>query len=153
QLRKVLYFWTADAVGKGILGRNQSPPLLAPFAGGAAVPGAAASPLAAPVSLDDVAATARARSVIRIAALARQWQAANRSVGYLLTGNALKEAAQYRDADPEIRAFIDASEAGAARTRNRNWQLLFLLALVLAAILGYGYWTVSAHNADLTEKN
>ncbi|MBV8187726.1 MAG: hypothetical protein JOY64_26145 [Alphaproteobacteria bacterium] len=167
-LRKIFYFWTADAIGKGILGRNQPPPSLAPYAGGGATNlGAATSMLAAPLSPDDVAATARARSVIRIAALARQWQTDNRSAGYLLTGSALEEARSYKDDDPEIRALIDASDAAEASARaaeasakatealekSRRWKRSFITVGLFAVLLAVLAWRLYEVNRELSNTN
>ncbi|MFC2252775.1 hypothetical protein ACETRX_24275 [Labrys portucalensis] len=71
-----------------------------------------------------------ARAQIRIGALAYQWRRSNRAPGYLLTGNALVEAAGYRDKDPEIEAFVSASTA--AERRTRHIRMGFVVTLVLS---------------------
>lgn len=71
-----------------------------------------------------------ARAQIRIGALAYQWRRSNRAPGYLLTGNALVEAAGYRDKDPEIEAFVSASAA--AERRTRHIRMGFIVTLVLS---------------------
>ncbi|MBP0579853.1 hypothetical protein J8I29_11085 [Labrys sp. LIt4] len=71
-----------------------------------------------------------ARAQIRIGALAYQWRRSNRAPGYLLTGNALVEAAGYRDKDPEIEAFVSASTA--AERRARHIRIGFIVTLLLS---------------------
>lgn len=73
---------------------------------------------------------ARARKQIRLAALARQWRVMGRRPGYLLSGSALRDAQDFRESDPEIADFVQASERAATR-KMRGW-IAGLVALVLA---------------------
>lgn len=72
------------------------------------------------------------RAQVRIGSLAYQWRRSNRAHGYLLTGNALVEAAGYRDKDPEIEAFVSASEAAERRTRQIRTGFVVTLILSIA---------------------
>ena len=96
-------------------------------------------PAAAPDPDGDIEREARARSILRLAALARQWRTtkdADTRRGYLLTGKALTEASLYGDEDADIRALVEASEATERRWRNikRALVTLLILALGLAAL-------------------
>src|SRR5262249_45944029 len=108
-LRRMLYYWSAEAVGGGELRKDEPLPTLAPYEGGDATASTDQSP-AKTLAVEDIEAKPETRAAIRIAALARQWQVAGRNEGYLLTGDALEEAKAFRDSDPEIRVFIEASE-------------------------------------------
>ncbi len=86
----------------------------------------------------DVEALARARAIIRIGALARQWRASADSTktGYLLTGKALVEASLYESDDPDIQAFVEASEVRIARDRSAKlWRLGLGLAFGVVALV------------------
>ncbi|QEN88899.1 hypothetical protein FZC33_22475 [Labrys sp. KNU-23] len=72
------------------------------------------------------------RAQVRIGSLAYQWRRSNRAPGYLLTGNALVEAAGYRGKDPEIEAFVSASEAAERRTRHIRAGFIVTLVLSIA---------------------
>jgi hypothetical protein len=153
-LRKMLYFWAAEAVGRGAWRRDEPLPALAPYSGGGPSderrdPSVLSTSLAA----EDIEATAETRATIRIAALARQWQIAGRNAGYLLTGEALEEAKKYKDKDFEIGAFIAASEAAAARAKSRLWQGSFIALTVLTTLLGLGIWYLVDLNADLAQES
>jgi hypothetical protein len=153
-LRKMLYFWTAEAVSRGDRSRDEPLPTLAAYSGGErSAAGPESSVLNAPYVAEDVEATADARAVIRIAALARQWQVAGKDPGYLLTDTALEEARKYKDKDFEITAFIEASEAAAASTRALLWRVRFSALLVLTIILGGGIWYLMDLNAELDAKS
>ena len=94
-------------------------------------------PAAAPDPDGDVEREARARSILRLAALARQWRTtkdAETRHGYLLTGKALTEASLYVEEDADIRALVEASQdaAGSAERRRRNVRRAFVTLLILA---------------------
>ena len=163
-VRKLLYYWTADAVSRGERSREQPLPALEPFSGNEASGDSAVERvLTTAQSTEDIeATTADTRAAIRIATLARQWLADDRSVGYLLTGAALKEAERLADQDPDIRTLVDASKAAEAvraaaeaeRTaaelyRAKRAKLVFIgfivgLGLVLLlGLMGIRLWYVS----------
>jgi hypothetical protein len=163
-VRKLLYYWTADAVSRGERSREQPLPSLEPFSGIEADAASAVSRVltTAQSSEDIEAATADTRAAIRIATLARQWMADNRSAGYLLTGAALQEAARLADNDPDIRTLVDASTvaeavraaAEAERTaaelyKAKRAKLVFigfiggLILVLLLGLMGVRLWYVS----------
>ena len=149
-LRKMLYFWTAEAVSRGDRSRDEPLPTLAAYSGAErSAAGQESSVLNAPYVAEDIEATADARAVIRIAALARQWQVAGKDAGYLLTDTALEEARKYKDKDFEITAFIEASEAAAASTKALLWRVRFSALAVLTIILGGGIWYLWDLNEEL----
>jgi hypothetical protein len=153
-LRKMLYFWTAEAVSRGDRSRDEALPTLAAYSGGErSAANQESSVLNAPYVAEDVEATADARAVIRIAALARQWQVAGKDPGYLLTDTALEEARKYKDKDFEITAFIEASEAAAASTKALLWRVRFSALAVLTIILGGGIWYLWNLNEELQDLN
>ena len=154
-LRKMLYYWSAEAVGRGILRRGEPLPTLAPFRGVESPQDEPSAPTksSATIAIEDSEAATDARAAIRIAALARQWHVAGRTAGYLLTGAALEEAKKYEDTDFEIRAFVEASKASAARIKSQRWQSSFVALLMLTLILGGGLWYVVKLNDDLQVAN
>lgn len=153
-LRKMLYYWTAETVSRGDRGRSEPLPALAPYGGDGPSPERHdSSVLSAPAAPEDIEGTADARALIRIAALARQWQVAGKDPGYLLTDTALEEARKYKDKDFEVGAFIEASEAAAASTKALLWRVRFSALLVLTIILGGGIWYLMDLNAELKDVN
>lgn len=149
-LRKMLYFWTADAVSRGDLSRDAPLPELAAYSGaGTPERQDTFSGLDSSFFTENIEAAPDTRATIRIAGLARQWLVAGRNPGYLLSGAALQEAKKYADSDLDIRAFVDAGEISAARTRGRLWQLsAFALAMSFLIVVG-GIWYVMRINANL----
>lgn len=141
-VRKLLYYWTADAVSRGERSRDQPLPSLDPFGGdkaggdeadaGSAVTRAFTT---AQSSEDIEATTADTRAAIRIATLARQWMADDRNPGYLLTGQALEEADRLRTKDADIQALVDASKEAEARTARRSRRVLIGLVAGLAVVV------------------
>ncbi len=107
--RAILDYWSAKLVTSPDLRPTPSDfmlPVLATFDAKRAAEGAKA---AAPGF--ESKADPRSREIIRLVASARQWQASGRKRGYLLTGDALREAAQFRHLDPDIAALVAVSEA------------------------------------------
>ncbi|CAN5583502.1 hypothetical protein BH10PSE6_BH10PSE6_20510 [soil metagenome] len=154
-LRKMLYYWTAEAVGMGGLRKDEQLPSLMPYEdGGPPVPESVTSGFDRTLAAEDMEARPDTRAAIRIAALARQWQVAGRSAGYLLSGEALEEAKTFRDRDPEIAIFVEASkeaemarkeaeaarEASEARAKAKRWRILSLVALTVVCVLGVAVW-------------
>jgi hypothetical protein len=89
----------------------------------------------------DVDKEARARAILRIAALARQWRLSKDpdvKRGYLLSGKALAEASVYVDDDPDIHALVEASEKDAQRDKRlRLWLYVLLVTLIIFGLIGY----------------
>lgn len=153
-VRKLLYYWAADAASRGERPRDQPPPALQPYDGD----GAPARPvdmaiLTVESSSEDVeATTADTRSAIRIATLARQWLAENRNEGYLLTGEALKEADRIKTNDADIQMLVDASKDAEAH-KARKWKHLLIGAVVglalVVIVMGAGGVGLLSLNQDL----
>lgn len=167
-LRKMLYYWTAEAVGMGGLRKDEQLPSLMPYEdGGPPVPESATSGFDRTLAAEDMEARPDTRAAIRIAALARQWQVAGRNAGYLLTREALEEAKAFRDRDPEIAIFVEASqeaelarkeaeaarEASEARAKANRWRILSLIALTVVCVLGVAVWWLWALAGDLRARN
>lgn len=130
-VQRMLDYWSTELVTRpGVSGEDFGQVVLAPA-------DAAAAPDHSPMMLDILAQEdTRSAQYIRLSALARQWKNTGLR-GYLLTGDALKEAEAFDD-DPEIAALIDAShiaEVRAARDRDRTRTIaLTILACLLAAV-------------------
>lgn len=151
-LRKMLYFWAADAVARGELSRDTPLPELAPYSGSGTEGQGDSSTLSTSFT-EDIEAAPDTRAIIRIAALARQWQVAGQNPGYLLSGAALEEAKNYRENDLDIRAFVDASEVAAASAKSRRWKALTIATTLLASLLAAGIWGLMDLNAELAQAN
>jgi DNA/RNA endonuclease G (NUC1) len=78
---------------------------------------------------------ARSRTLVRIAASARQWRASgkNAAPGWLLNGEALDEAEQFAQDDDDIKALVDASRK--AESHAMRWKIGALMFLVLVAAI------------------
>src|SRR5712692_5855769 len=84
---------------------------------------------------------AQSEKVLQLIAAARLWQESGHKAGYLLSGEALTEAAQFRDAAPELKELIAASEQAARRRIALRYgisALVFVLA-VLSVATGVTY--------------
>ncbi|PND27630.1 pentapeptide repeat-containing protein [Sinorhizobium sp. M4_45] len=68
---------------------------------------------------------------IRLAAAARLWRDTKQLQGFLLTGEALKLGAKYRNADTDINLLVEASEK-AGRKRSQLVRLIAALSLIVA---------------------
>lgn len=162
--QRILDYWSAELVTRpGITSADVSPARLAPFAGGGGLETVAIatddSGLVATdaiVGPDKVETTKAAvgadekytsddqlssddlteRFRIRVAAQARQWKNTGYP-GYLLRGEALKEAAELPQG-PDIAEFVEASakaETDSQKQRDRNKNRLIMIFAILAAIL------------------
>jgi uncharacterized protein YjbI with pentapeptide repeats len=83
------------------------------------------------------------RALIRLSAMARQWQQAGRQPGYLLTSEALAQARRFAQHDTDLLELVQASDAAerAKRRRQRNVVYGFmLLAAVAASITSVLFW-------------
>jgi uncharacterized coiled-coil protein SlyX len=71
---------------------------------------------------------------LQLITAARLWRESGQSPGYLLTGEAIKDAMPYRDQAPEVRDLIAASEASAHRYSWIQGLIGTVLAVVIAVI-------------------
>ena len=71
---------------------------------------------------------------LQLITAARLWRESGQSPGYLLTGDAIKDAMPYRDQAPEVRDLIAASEASAHRYSWIQGAIGTVLAVVIAVI-------------------
>jgi hypothetical protein len=86
--------------------------------------------------------------LIRLSAMARQWRDSGRQSGYLLTGVSLKEAAQFKEHDSDLAAFVEASRRAIIRRR-----LFWLTVGVLVTLIGGGtsLWYVNSMAQQLRD--
>jgi hypothetical protein len=77
------------------------------------------------------------QALIRLSAMARQWRDTDKPRGYLLTHDAVKEAARFADQDANLAEFVKASKR-AIQGRRRNI-LIFLAGIALTIGAGF-YW-------------
>jgi pentapeptide repeat protein len=78
------------------------------------------------------------RSLVRLSAMARQWRDSDTQQGYLLTGDSLKEAAQYKDQDANLAAFVDASKK-AIKRRQIIWGGISVIVALITAVVVVWY--------------
>ena len=78
------------------------------------------------------------RTLIRLAALARQWQDSGKQPGYLLTGETIEEAAKFADRNPDLDELVRESQRAdrARRRRQRNWTYAGGFAALILALIG-----------------
>jgi Pentapeptide repeats (8 copies) len=86
------------------------------------------------------------RALIRWSAFAREWNASNKDHGYLLTGEAIQQAARFRAFDPGINDLVTASEdAEAKRTRRARYLMItgasiFAVLVCVTGLVGWQFW-------------
>ncbi|WP_347339292.1 AAA family ATPase [Rhodopseudomonas rhenobacensis] len=91
----------------------------------------------------------RSETKLQLITTARLWQESGRGNGYLLTGKALKDALPYREAAPELRELIAASERYGRRQR-----IFAALFVVIAAIVAVTYYlTVVNRNEVISNRD
>src|SRR5437667_1425795 len=99
------------------------------------------------------------RALIRLVALARQYAEADelKRSGYLLTEDALEQAKRFKDQDPTLAKFVEASE-DVIRRRSRNRRNFWLVTcVILGSFLGtvlwayYFSWLASAIQTRIAE--
>jgi Pentapeptide repeats (8 copies) len=76
------------------------------------------------------------RALIRLSAMARQWRDSGKQAGYLLSGETIEEAARFKDQDPNLAEFVEASQQvveRAKRFRKRLWSAIGVASVLLAA--------------------
>jgi hypothetical protein len=110
----ILDFWSAELAGNPTAKEADFVPvMLAPADAGWTFDrlDASMAPAESPTSRIDQ------RTLVRLSALARQWRDTHKQRGYLLTGESLKEAAQYKDQDSNLAEFVEASRKAIRRQR------------------------------------
>ncbi|MHC2585373.1 DNA/RNA non-specific endonuclease [Bradyrhizobium diazoefficiens] len=145
----IINFWTAELITRGKNSGDWSAVRLTPAESGSPRSVASEKP-----SVDD-AELDRSRAQIRISAAARQWRVSNNDPGWLLTGDALREADEFIGDDEEIRQLVTASrEAERRRTRRVRGILAGAIVLLLGLCLGLAAALVQTHRSEqLATKN
>jgi Pentapeptide repeats (8 copies) len=82
------------------------------------------------------------RALIRLSAMARQWRDSGKQPGYLLAGETIEEAARFKDQDPNLAEFVEASQEVVVRRRRFRRRLGSGIAAlcVLLIALGVTVW-------------
>jgi hypothetical protein len=134
-LRNMLYFWSSEQYSRGGQPPEASLPQLAPY------DQALAAEAVVPAKDEGAAGVVRSRQILQIAALARQWRSKSgaEAKGYLLSGKALDDARKYVDDDPDIAAFIKASDDGQKSTLIRTIVVAVAVPLLIL-IVALGQW-------------
>ena len=83
---------------------------------------------------------ARSRTLVRISASARQWRESGKDRGWLLMGDALRDAEQFAGEDDDIRALVDASRAAQSRTSRWRTGVLTILVIILGGMCAALLW-------------
>ena len=77
------------------------------------------------------------RALIRLSAMARQWRDSGKQAGYLLSGETIEEAARFKDQDPNLAEFVEASQQVVERKRDSSegsgWASALVSVLLAAA--------------------
>jgi Pentapeptide repeats (8 copies) len=125
--QSILDFWSTELTSSKGPSEEFTSALLAPF--DATQTHNERDEIASVISKDDQ------HALIRLSALARQWENSNKQPGYLLSGEPLKEAARFRNRNANLDEFIKASEhvENARRRRERN---LAYASVTVLAVLG-----------------
>ncbi len=107
--------------------------------------------------LDDTA-----RQLIRMSALARQWQNGGRYDGYLLIGDALEDARKFQGRDKDVDDLIRASDENViVRNKRRRMGVMTLIAVLSGMVITLGvlslklYYKIEllAVEKELVQKN
>jgi hypothetical protein len=133
--RGILDYWGSElvtATAEKLLPEDFTPAVLAPFD----AEQAAGLPPPSSASNATTESTKRSREVIRLVAAARLWQDSGRKPGYLLYGDAIAEAARYRDVDPDIAELVNASEAKRDASRRKIKVVAAVAAAVVLGVIG-----------------
>lgn len=139
ELQTILRFWSAELITRGDLA--QPTPKLAPPGGAKAK----AQEQAANVPSGEDMPNPASWDQIRITGAARQWRERG-GEGWLLKGDALRDAARFAQADDDIRKLVDASFAAEAKRGRRRWLLagaaitilvIFTIALTASLIAAH----------------
>jgi Pentapeptide repeats (8 copies) len=76
------------------------------------------------------------RALIRLSAMARQWRDSGKQPGYLLAGETIEEAARFKDQDPNLAEFVEASQQVVERRKRFKRRLglgIGVMSVLLAA--------------------
>jgi uncharacterized protein YjbI with pentapeptide repeats len=126
--QSILDFWSADLAGSSKASSdNFVSALLAPFD---ATQTADEADKAATASIKD-----GQRTLVRLSAMARQWQDSGKQPGYLLTGETVAQAARFKYQNPNLEEFITASE-DAERAKRRRKRNIAYASLTMSAMIG-----------------
>jgi Pentapeptide repeats (8 copies) len=83
------------------------------------------------------------KELIRLSAYARQYVNSDKDRGYLLSGDALKDAARFKDVDKNIALLVERSTIAARHGRYAyfgNFSILVPLLLMFVVIVALYYW-------------
>jgi DNA/RNA endonuclease G (NUC1) len=127
----IINFWAAELITRDKSASEWSAPQLAAAERGAERSGDGSISSNSAVS-DPL--LARSRAQVRISASARQWRASDNDAGWLLSGDALREAEQFIGEDDDIRALVVASHAAEHKATRRFRLSLGSITLVLAVL-------------------
>ena len=132
--QSILDYWNAELVSSlDTFEKDLTPALLAPFderrAGSTQLPHQAEAELKQ--------RREASRDQIRFAAAARLWRDSGKKHGYLLFGEAIAQAAKFRDLDPDIADLVGASEEARNSRRNR-WLTIVLVVVGLYSFQFFG---------------
>jgi DNA/RNA endonuclease G (NUC1) len=149
EAHRILSFWTAELITRRGRGADWSAPRLAEAkpAEIAAESMQASRQSQQPQPSDDE--LARSRALVRISAGARQWRARDRDPGWLLTGDALREAEKFVGDDEDIRELVAASRDAELKFSRQRRKVLGAAVAVLVALcawLGYALWAATIAN-------
>jgi Pentapeptide repeats (8 copies) len=103
----ILDYWSAELAGLPDAAAEDFTPLLllpADTERAAAPQGDRAESAATTATKEDD------RALIRLSAMARQWRDSGKQAGYLLSGETIEEAARFKDQDPNLSEFVEASQ-------------------------------------------
>jgi hypothetical protein len=76
------------------------------------------------------------RALIRLSAMARQWRDSGKQAGYLLSGETIEEAARFKDQDPNLAEFVQASQQVVEhrkKFKRRLWSAIGVASVLLVA--------------------
>jgi Pentapeptide repeats (8 copies)/Pentapeptide repeats (9 copies) len=132
--QSILDYWNAELVSSlDTFETDLTPALLAPFdeqrGGSTQLPHQAEAELKQ--------RREASRDQIRFAAAARLWRDSGKKHGYLLFGEAIAQAAKFRDLDPDIADLVGASEEARNSRRNR-WLTIVLVVVGLYSFQFFG---------------
>jgi Pentapeptide repeats (8 copies) len=128
----ILDFWSAElATSPEAQGSDFTSVLLVPFEAGRT----ATETDQSEQSRDDQ------RTLIRLSAMARQWQESGKQPGYLMSGETIEEAAKFADRNPDLAELVEASQRAdrVLRRRKRNAAYFGLSVLLMIASIATLY--------------
>lgn len=149
----ILDYWSSTLVSIGGADlRTWSQPRLANYDQAAkhgAKPVETEQTRAALSKLDDTA-----RQLIRMSALARQWQNGGRYDGYLLVGDALEDARKFQGQDKDVDDLIRASDEHVIiKNQRRRLGVMTLISVLSAMVVALGWLVFDLHRKNVVLKN